>query len=93
MTDREVEYALRALLLTEPIIVTPVELFKHCNLLTDYDYSDSEYESATNSVGEEGEVERILENPTVCEPSDHSLAAAVNIIPKHKFYQIETLSQ
>jgi hypothetical protein len=42
---------------------------------------------------EEGEVERILENPTVCEPSDHSLAAAVNIIPKHKFYQIETLSQ
>jgi hypothetical protein len=49
--------------------------------LTDYDYSDSEYESATTSVSEEGEVERILENPTVCEPSDHSLAAAVNIVP------------
>jgi hypothetical protein len=32
LTDREVEYALRALLLTEPTIVTPVELFKHCNL-------------------------------------------------------------
>ena len=80
LTDREVEYALRALLLTEPTIVTPVELFKHCNLLTDYDYSDSEYESATTSVSEEGEIERILENPTVCEPSDHSLAAAVNIV-------------
>jgi hypothetical protein len=45
LTDREIEYALRAMLLTEPTIVTPVELFKHCNLLTDYDYSDSLYES------------------------------------------------
>jgi hypothetical protein len=48
LTDREIEYALRAMLLTEPTIVTPVELFKHCNLLTDYDYSDSLYESREN---------------------------------------------
>ena len=32
-------------------------------------------------MSEEGELERILENLTVCEPSDHSLAAAVNIVP------------
>jgi hypothetical protein len=80
--DREVEYALIALLLTEPTIVTPVELFKHCNLLTDYDYSDSEYESAINSVSEEVEVER----------SDHSLAAAVNIVPTQVLLDLNSIT-
>ncbi|KAI9562487.1 hypothetical protein GHT06_009924 [Daphnia sinensis] len=39
--------ALRALLLTEPTILTPIQLFKHCGLKSFYENTDSEYESET----------------------------------------------
>ncbi|KAK4013572.1 hypothetical protein OUZ56_026125 [Daphnia magna] len=45
LTNKEVGTALRALLLTEPTILTPIELFKHCGLKTYYESTDSEYES------------------------------------------------
>ncbi|KAK4028560.1 hypothetical protein OUZ56_021565 [Daphnia magna] len=45
LTNKEVGTALRALLLTEPTILTPIELFKHCGLNTYYESTDSEYES------------------------------------------------
>ncbi|KZS02520.1 Uncharacterized protein APZ42_000415, partial [Daphnia magna] len=44
-TNKEVGTALRALLLTKPTILTPIELFKHCGLKTYYESTDSEYES------------------------------------------------
>ncbi|KZR95505.1 Uncharacterized protein APZ42_010750, partial [Daphnia magna] len=45
LTNKEVGTALRALLLTEPKILTPIELFKHCGLKAYYESTDSEYES------------------------------------------------
>ncbi|XP_045034569.1 uncharacterized protein LOC123475642, partial [Daphnia magna] len=45
LTNKEVGTALIALLLTEPTILTPIELFKHCGLKTYYESTDSEYES------------------------------------------------
>ncbi|KAK4007303.1 hypothetical protein OUZ56_012463 [Daphnia magna] len=44
-TNKEVGTALRALLLTEPTILNPIELFKHCGLKSYYESTDSEYES------------------------------------------------
>ncbi|KAK4007380.1 hypothetical protein OUZ56_012537 [Daphnia magna] len=45
LTNKEVGTALRALLLTKPTILTPIELLKHCGLKTYYESTDSEYES------------------------------------------------
>ncbi|KZS04860.1 Uncharacterized protein APZ42_032106 [Daphnia magna] len=45
LTNKEVGTALRALLLTEPTILTPFELFKHCGLRSYYEIIDSDYES------------------------------------------------
>ncbi|KAI9558483.1 hypothetical protein GHT06_015270 [Daphnia sinensis] len=45
LTNKEVGTALRALLLTEPTILTPIQLFKHCGLKSFYENTDSEYES------------------------------------------------
>ncbi|KAK4030904.1 hypothetical protein OUZ56_024290 [Daphnia magna] len=45
LKNKEVGTALRALLLTEPTILTPIELFKHCGLKSYYERTDSEYES------------------------------------------------
>ncbi len=46
VSNTEIESALRALLLTEPTIITPFELFSHCQLKTNYEPpTESEYES------------------------------------------------
>ncbi|KZS03806.1 Uncharacterized protein APZ42_033372 [Daphnia magna] len=45
LTNKEVGTTLRAFLLTEPTILTPIELFKHCGLRSYYESTDSEYES------------------------------------------------
>ncbi|KAK4037490.1 hypothetical protein OUZ56_029523 [Daphnia magna] len=45
LTNKEVGTALRALLLTKPTILTPIEFFEHCGLKTYYESTDSEYES------------------------------------------------
>ncbi|KAK4013688.1 hypothetical protein OUZ56_026240 [Daphnia magna] len=42
LTNKEVGTALRALLLTEPTILTPIELFKHCGLKSYYESTDSD---------------------------------------------------
>ncbi|EFX65826.1 hypothetical protein DAPPUDRAFT_332807 [Daphnia pulex] len=49
ITNTEIESALRALLLTEPTIITPFELFSHCQLKTNYEPpTESEYESVVS---------------------------------------------
>ncbi|KAK4017119.1 hypothetical protein OUZ56_032072 [Daphnia magna] len=51
LTNKEVGTALTALLLTEPTILTPIELFKHCGLKTYYEITlETEEESSKNSV-------------------------------------------
>ncbi|KAI9551163.1 hypothetical protein GHT06_006378 [Daphnia sinensis] len=45
LSNKEVGTALRALLLTEPTILTPIQLFMHCGLKSFYENTDSEYES------------------------------------------------
>ncbi len=49
ITNTEIESALRALLLTEPTIITPFELFSHCRLNNNYEPpTESEYESVVS---------------------------------------------
>ncbi|KAK4006297.1 hypothetical protein OUZ56_011451 [Daphnia magna] len=80
LTNKEVGTALRALLLTKPTILTPIELFKHCGLKTYYESTDSGYESVHSGEQQSrSESELVPQSLVILETEEESSKNSVPI--------------
>ncbi len=83
ISNTEIESALRALLLTEPNIITPFELFSHCQLKTNYEPpTESEYESVVSEreelIEKNSNLLPILDQETELIPDDRLVTIPVS---------------